>query len=219
MILAGAVVLGGVLIAAAYLLLRARSVPPSVARRRRVRAFYASQAGCAAAQEHELIRRLEQLPALATPTSASFEARQDLLAILADRRYQAALARWCEWRGLFLGNAGVEGIDQVEAILSQLAERLAVEDFDQQPRERLVELVRAHPYFNTFTRRSPPGVRRFFQLFNKGEHQQLLAEWPDVVAAWWEDEGGAEPRRSIPVAPELRAVVVSLSNRAPKAAA
>jgi hypothetical protein len=195
-----------------------RRPTPQAHRQALIRSSYVLQAQLATQPEDDLVRRLAQAPGLATPNTAAFEARTDLLRLVENRGYQKALARWVEWRPHFAPHVTTESLEAVEAVLSQLAERLAIEDFARETREQLIERARAHPYFASFTRRSPPGVRRFFELLNKGENTQLLVEWPDVVAAWWEDEGAPEPRRSLAVAPELRGLVVALS-RKPRPAA
>jgi len=204
----------GVAVSAVLFLKRGRpSASHEAQRKARVRSSYALQAQLATQSEDDLLRSLAQAPGLATPNTATFEARTDLLRLLENRAYQKALARWVEWRAHFAPHVSLESLEAVEAVLAQLAERLAVEDFRRETREQLIDRARAHPYFASFTRRSPPGVRRFFELLNKGEAPQLLAEWPDVVAAWWEDEGGAEPRRSLAIAPELRGLVVALARK------
>lgn len=209
-ILVGLVVLGAALVvgALAWRIVR----PPSGAgeRRRRVLACYALQERYAATSEADLVKLLERSPGLITQTTSTFEARMDLLALVKDRRHQVAIARWADWRPRFVPHVPPAQLEEVDAILSDLAERMAVEDFEKQTRARLIEIARAHPYFASFTRRSPPGVRRFFELLNKGRHPELLQEWPEIVAAWWEDEGAPEQRRSLAIAPELRGLVIAL---------
>lgn len=213
----GLIVIGAA-VASVLLFTGARRTSPVSERQARVRASYALQAQYAAQSEDDVIRALAQAPGLATPNTATFEARTDLFRLLENRGYQKALARWTDWRGHFAPHVTLASLEAVESALSQLAERLAVEDFGRESREQLIDRARAHPYFASFTRRSPPGVRRFFELLNKGEAAQLLSEWPDVVAAWWEDEGAPEPRRSLAIAPELRGLVVALSRKSSAAA-
>lgn len=190
-----------------------RRPSPADGRRRRIAALYQRQAQEGSTAEADLMRRLESDPGLSARTAEAFAARHDLLSLVGARRFQSALAGFAAVRPTFAPLATCEALDQVEALLSLLAERLAAEDFASEPDARLLELLRSHAYFAGFSRRSTPAVRRFFDLLNQGGYDELLAVWPEVVAGWWEDEGGGEPRRSLAHAPELRAAVRMLALR------
>jgi hypothetical protein len=128
-----------------------------------------------------------------------------LVQLLVDGRHQAALDVFDRLAGDDASAAG----DALEV----LAERLARVDFAPATDAALLVLLRNHPYFEAFQCRSPPTVRRFYDLLNQGRYEALADGWTDLVADLWDDEGGTA-RRSRRFAPELHAALMLLRERA-----
>ncbi len=199
--------------AAALLLRRSRGRSDGSLRQRRVVSSQQRQERHRQQTDAELVRHLEQEPVLAQAGAAGLDARQEIVTFVAGRRSQAALSRWPEVRGLFVPHVAEGDLDAIEDLLSVLAERAAEEDYARQTDARLVDLMRSHPYFSSFPRRSPPGVRRFFEKFNAGRYTEILNEWDGILAGMWADEGDDGKRRYVPYAPEIRAAIRTLALR------
>ena len=202
--------LGG---AAALMWRRSRNTTDGSFRQRRLTSSRQRQERHRQQSDDELVRHLEQEPALAQAGTAGLDARHEIVAFVVGLRPQAALTRWSEVRDLFVSHVAEHDLDAIEDLISVLAERAAEEDYARQTDARLVELMRSHPYFGSFTRRSPPSVRRFFEKFNAGRYTDLLDEWDVILAGMWGDEGDDGRRRYVPYAPEIRAAIRTLALR------